>query len=191
MRKLLLCTLAFAAMAPAQEFKLGAPVTDFDINDLKGNTVKYSGLKGDTTVVVFISTQCPISNGYNDRMKSVYNDYATKGVRFIFINANSTEPAEEVRKHAESHGFPFPVYKDSNDTAADRFGAQVTPEAYVMDSAGVIQYHGYVDDSVTEARVHVRGLRMALDAVMAGKPVENAQTKAFGCTIKRRHRTAS
>ena len=191
MRELVLCTLALAAMSSAQEFKLGAPVGDFEVNDAKGNPVKYSALKGDTTVVIFISTQCPISNGYNDRMKAVYNDYTAKGVHFVFINANSTEPAADVQKHAESHGFPFAVYKDPNAAVADRFGAQVTPEAYVMDSAGVIRYHGYVDDSVTEARVHVQGLRMALDAVLAGKSVGNAETKAFGCTIKRRRRTAS
>ena len=191
MRRLVLCTIALAALAAAQEFKLGAPVADFEIRDLKGNVHTYAELKGATTVVMFISTQCPISNGYNDRMKAVYNDYSAKGVHFIFINANVNEPAAEVARHAADHGFPFAVYKDANDAAADRFGAQVTPEAYVIDSSGVLRYHGYVDDAQNESRVHVHGLRMALDAVMAGKPVANAETKAFGCTIKRRHRTSS
>ena len=70
--------------------------------------------------------------------------------------------------------------------AADLFGAQVTPETFVIDREGVIRYHGYVDDSLNEARVHNRGLRTALDAVLAGRPVSAAETKAFGCTIKRR-----
>lgn len=191
MKKLLLSLAVLAASACAQEFKLGAPVADFSFTDLQGNAVDYASLKGATTVVVFVGTACPISNGYNDRMKALYNDYAPKGVHFIFINANSTEPPAEVQKHAESHGFPFPVYKDQNNAVADRFGAQVTPETFVMDSAGVIRYHGYVDDSLNESRVHNQGLRMALDAVMAGKPVERSETKAFGCTIKRRHKTSS
>jgi hypothetical protein len=59
-----------------------------------------------------------------------------------------------------------------------------------MDKDGVIRYHGYVDDSVTEARVHNHGLRLALDAVLAGKAVPVAETKAFGCTIKRRRRAS-
>ena len=79
MNKLLLCSLVLAAPAFAQQFKPGSPVTDFDIANLKGEQVKYSALKGDTTVVIFISTACPISNGYNDRMKAVYNDYSAKG----------------------------------------------------------------------------------------------------------------
>ncbi|HEV2687905.1 MAG TPA: hypothetical protein VGV35_05100, partial [Bryobacteraceae bacterium] len=81
------------------------------------------------------------------------------------------------------------VYKDGNNVLADRFGAEVTPESYVIDSNGVIRYHGSIDDSQNEARIRTRGLRLALDAVLAGKPVEITQTKAFGCSIKRARRT--
>lgn len=190
MGKLLLSTFVLAASAFAQEFKLGSPAGDFELQDLKGNPVKYSALKGDVTVVMFMGTQCPISNGYNDRMKAVYRDYAGKGVHFIFINANNNEPAAQVEEHAKAHGFTFAVYKDQNNVVADLFGAQVTPEAFVMDSAGIIRYHGYIDDSLNEARVHNQGLRLALDAVLAGKLVTSAETKAFGCTIKRRRRTS-
>jgi peroxiredoxin len=119
-------------------------------------------------------------------MKAVYNDYAAKGVHFVFINANGTESAAEVAEHAKAHGFPFAVYKDASGAVADRFGAQVTPETFVIDKDSVIRYHGYIDDSANEARVHNQGLRRALDAVLAGKDVPAAQTKAFGCTIKRR-----
>ena len=188
--KRLLYSLVLAAPLFAQQFKLGSPVTDFEITNLKGEPVKYASLKGDTTVVIFVSTACPISNGYNDRMKAVYNDYSAKGVHFVFINANSSEPPAEVAEHAKAHGFPFAVYKDLNGAAADLFGAQVTPETFVIDKDGVIRYHGYVDDAVTEARVHNQGLRLALDAVLAGKAVPMAETKAFGCTIKRRRRAS-
>jgi len=189
MRKLLLCVLAGAALGCAQDFKLGSAVTDFEVTGVKGEPVKYSALKGDTTVIAFVSTACPISNGYNDRMKAVYNEYAAKGVHFVVVNANVTESAAEVAEHAKAHGFPFAVYKDPAGAVADLFGAQVTPETFVIDKAGVIRYHGYVDDSANEARVHNQGLRLALDAVLAGKDVPMAQTKAFGCTIKRRRRT--
>lgn len=190
MQRLLLCAAAFAGAVFAQEFKPGSPVADFEFSDLKGNPTRYSALKGDVTVVIFMSTQCPISNSYNERMKAVYSDYTGKGVHFIFLNANSSEAAGDVEAHAKSHGFPFAVYKDQNNVAADLFGAQVTPETFVMDSAGIIRYHGAIDDSTNEARVHKQGLRMALDAVLAGKPVAAAETKAFGCTIKRRRRTS-
>lgn len=169
----------------AQEFKLGGKVADFTLQTAGGAPAPFAKLKGDTTVLMFISTKCPISNDYNDRMKAVYNDYASKGVKFVFVNSNSTEPGKEVEEHAKTQAFPFAVYKDADNAVADRFGAQVTPEAFVLDKSGTIVYHGYVDDSRNPARIQVQGLRNALDAVLAGKPVSQADTKAFGCTIKR------
>jgi peroxiredoxin len=184
-RTILAATLLFAGAALAQDYKLGANVGDFTVQDLKGAPIAFYRLKGDITAVIFIATQCPVSNAYNERMKSLYADYAPKGVHFLFVNANSTEPAAEVEKHAQSHAFPFPVYKDAGNVVADRFGAQATPEVYVMDKTGTMRYHGSIDDSQQESRIQNQWLRQALDAMIAGRPVEKSETKAFGCTIKR------
>jgi peroxiredoxin len=186
MTKVLAISLALSAgLLSAQEFKLGSQVSDFQISDLDGKAVAFSSLKGPITVVTFIAAECPVSNSYNQRMTGLYNDYTSKNVKFIFINANRSEPASEVRDHAKRVGFPFPVYKDPGNVVADRFDAQVTPESYVIDSSGIIRYHGAIDDSMNESHVRTRTLRAALDAVLAGKPVPSTETKAFGCTIKR------
>jgi peroxiredoxin len=181
--------LSFASLIAAQDFKLGGKTSDFRLQDLDGKVVTFADLKGPVTVVTFISTICPISNAYNDRMNDVYKEYSARGVKFIFVNANSNESASEVRQHAKDVGFDFPVYKDPRNIAADRFGANVTPESYVIDSSGIIRYHGQVDDNRNPARVRTQGLRLALDAVLAGKPVAPLETKAFGCTIKRVRKT--
>jgi peroxiredoxin len=181
----LVSSFAFATFLLGQEFKLGSPVDDFAIQNVKGNAVQFSSLKGDLTVITFIATQCPVSNAYNDRMKALYDEYAPKGVKFVFINPNRTEPAAEVEQHASKYGFRFPVYKDESNLVADRFGAQVTPEVFVIDKSGVIRYHGSIDDSQVVAKISDQRLRKALDALQAHRPVETAQTKAFGCTIKR------
>jgi peroxiredoxin len=186
---LVLAVFAGAALN-AGDFKLGSPVGDFTLNDLKGQQVKFSDLKSDVTVVMFIATECPVSNAYNDRMKALYNDYAAKGVRLVAINSNSTEPAADVQSHGAKHGFAFPVYKDPSNVVADKFGAQVTPETFVIDKSGVILYHGAIDDSQNPANIKTQGLRMALDAVLGGQAVAKAETKAFGCTIKRAKRTS-
>jgi peroxiredoxin len=186
MTKALTISLALAAgILCAQEFKVGSQVPDFQVRDLGGKAVAFSSLKGPITVVTFIATQCPVSNSYNQRMSDLYKDYTSKNVKFIFVNANRSEPASEVRDHAKRVGFPFAVYKDPDNVLADRFDAQVTPESYVIDSSGIIRYHGSIDDSMNESRVHTRVLRAALDALLAGKPVPATETKAFGCTIKR------
>lgn len=170
-----------------QEFHLGAPVSDFQVVDLQGASHSFASLKGDTTVVVFLATRCPVSNAYNQRMKALYKDFSPKGVKFLFVNANFNESAKEVADHAKEVGFTFPLYKDSGNVA-ELFNAQVTPETYVIDKQGIIRYHGAIDDAQNEARIRKSSLRAALDEVIAGKPVTIAETKAFGCTVKRAHR---
>jgi peroxiredoxin len=179
-----------SAILSAQEFKAGSQVTDFQVRDLDGKAVSFSSLKGPLTVVTFIATQCPVSNSYNQRMIELYKDYTPKNVRFIFVNANRSEPASEVREHAKRVGFSFPVYKDPDNVVADRFDATVTPESYVIDSSGILRYHGSIDDDMNVSRVHVQRLRQALDALLAGKPLPATETKAFGCTIKRIHKVS-
>ena len=89
-RLIALAALA-ASLAFSQEFKLGSKVTDFTVRDPHGSPVKFSALRGPVTVVVFTSTNCPVSNAYNERMNAVYRDYSVKGVKFIFVNANQNE----------------------------------------------------------------------------------------------------
>jgi hypothetical protein len=92
---------------------------------------------------------------------------------------------EEIKNHAKEHGFEFPILKDWNNVIADKLGAGVTPEIYVLNSNFEILYHGRIDDSQREGRVKSRDLRAALDEILTGKPVTVVSTKAFGCTIKR------
>jgi hypothetical protein len=134
---------------------------------------------------MFIATQCPVSNAYNERMVTLYNDYKPKGVAFIGINSNKQEDIEEVKEHSQKHHFEFPVLKDWNNVIADRFAASVTPEIYVLNSDFKELYHGRIDDSKRESGVKSQDLRSALNEVLAGKPVSKTETKAFGCTIKR------
>lgn len=181
----LLWGLVACMPSSGQEFRVGSQLTDFPLTQLDGSPTKYSNLKGDVTLIMFISVQCPVSNSYNDRMKALYQDYATKGVKFIVINANRTEAPEAVVEHSKAHEFRFPVYKDANNVVADKFGATVTPETYVIDSSGTIRYHGSIDDSQNPSRVTTQRLRLALDAVLAGKQPPQSETKAFGCSIKR------
>jgi thiol-disulfide isomerase/thioredoxin len=187
MAKLLPLFVFFSSLflANAESLKPGDRVDSIQLQDLKGAPAQIAPFKGNVTVVMFVSTQCPVSNAYNERMKAVYSDYAARGVKFVFVNSNANEPPDAVEDHAKATGFPFAVYKDLRNVVADRFGAQFTPETFVIDRDGVLRYHGAIDNSQNPARITVQGLRSALDEVLSGKPVTTAETRAFGCTIKR------
>jgi len=137
-------------------------------------------------VLVFIATRCPYSNGYNGRMERLSADYASRSVAFLGINSNEGEPAAEVVLHARAHGLTFPILKDDGSKVADLYGAQRTPEIFVLDASGTLRYHGRIDENAQDpSAVRSPDLRNAIDALLAGQPVPAAETKAFGCSIKR------
>jgi thiol-disulfide isomerase/thioredoxin len=167
---------------------LGQAAPSFSLPDARsgaGTTLSALEKGKKATVVMFIATRCPYSNAYNDRMVALASKYAAQGVAFAAINSNQTEPTAEVADHAKSHGFSFPVLKDADSAVADKYGARVTPEIYVLNASGALVYHGRIDNSADPDEVKTHDLADALDSVLAGKPVARPETKAFGCSIKR------
>lgn len=182
---LLLAAQAGFSASPA----IGSSAPVFSLPESgSGGTISLSSelSRNKLTVVMFIATQCPYSNGYNERMEELEKTYHPRGVRILAVNSNVSEPAPEVVAHARKHGFTFPVLKDERSKVADLYDAQKTPEIFVIDAAGVVRYHGRIDETHTDpGNVKHPDLKNALDALLAGKPVPVAETKAFGCSIKR------
>ena len=185
---ILLIALGVAALPSARgdanDSPVASPVGDFSLINMDGRTVSYSALKGNVTVLIFFSTRCPMSNAFNYRRNKLYNDFKDRA-KFIVINSNSNESMQEVRDYARAVEFDFPVYKDSDNVVADRFGVRVTTDTFVLDSSGTIRYHGYLEDSPNPTRAKNQALRLAIEAVLEGKPVAAPETRALGCSIRR------
>jgi peroxiredoxin len=185
----LLAVSLAALSARAASLKIGAPAPDFTLpaaSDGKIVALKDLLARSKAVAVMFVATKCPVSNAYNTRMTGLAREYAAKGIPLVGINSNKTEPADEVKEHAERHGFTFPVLKDDGNRIADAYGATKTPEVFVLDAKGNLLYHGRIDENQDDPRaVKSPDLRRALDAILSGRPVPAAETKAFGCTIKR------
>ena len=164
----------------------GDQVAPFSLPDTAGKTVEVGNWDASkATVIMFVSTQCPVSNAYNARMEKLAADYNAKGVKFVGVNSNVAENSAAIAEHSRKNGFTFAVLKDKGNAIADRFNANVTPETYVVNGKGTLVYHGQIDNSQNETKVKTRPLAAALDAVLAGDTVEKADVAAFGCSIKR------
>jgi peroxiredoxin len=171
-----------AIVAPA----IGSAIEDFSLPGTDGSAHSLNSLKGKNgSVLIFISVQCPVSNGYNERMEALAQAYGKRGISVIGINSNATEDADKVKAHAAEKHFTFPVLKDPGNKIADKLGATKTPEAYLLDGNNKLAYHGRIDNSKEESQVNATDLRDAMDALLAGKPVAKPIAMAFGCTIKR------
>jgi peroxiredoxin len=165
---------------------IGATIDEFTLPDTNGKDHSLSSLKGKNgTVLIFIAVQCPISNAYNERMEKLAQDYKARGINVVGINSNVTEPAADVKAHAAAHNLTFVILKDNGNRIADALGATHTPEAYFLGVGNKLLYHGRIDNNKDLAQVNTSDLRLALDAALAGKPIEKTTAMAFGCSIKR------
>ena len=182
---LLVSTTLFAG--EMKSLKIGEEVPGFALKNYDGKEYSLGTIlkENKLTALMFISTRCPVSNAYNERMVKLHEAFKNNGVSFVGINANKEETLEEIASHSKDHGFKFLVLKDEQNRVADSYGAQVTPEIYVVDKQGKLLYHGRIDDSRAVTKVESRDLAAALESLLAGKEPPRSETKAFGCTIKR------
>jgi peroxiredoxin/mono/diheme cytochrome c family protein len=169
---------------------LGKKAADFSLKDTNGNVVSLASFKDKkAVVVVFVGTECPINNAFMPRLAELHKAYAGQGVQFLAINANRQDTAERVAEHAKRYSIPFPVLKDEGSVVADQFGAQRTPEAFVLDAQSTICYQGRIDDQFgnfySRPQPTRRDLAIALDEVLAGKAVTQPKTDVAGCIIAR------
>lgn len=181
---LLLATAVPETAQVSQQTLIGRPVGSLSLVDPGGHTVKFSPDDQRITVVVFVSSRCPMSNAFNFRLNELYNQFKSQ-VLFLIINSNVSESLDEVRRHSREMGYDFTVYKDVNSDAADLLGAQATPEAFVISQEGRVTYHGNIEDSPNPERTKQHSLRMAIEAILDGKPVPIPETHFLGCTLRR------
>ena len=192
MKKLFaILTLAAAATAClADELAIGATAPKFTlVNAVDGQRVAFKPGDGKLSVVVFTCNQCPYAKAFEPRIIELAKQYQPKGVVFYAIDPNdeeryAIESFAEMKARAIEKGYPFPYLKDGNSATARAYGARVTPHVYLVDGGGTVRYRGYVDDSARPEERRTTGLTNALDDLLAGRPVSNQMTKAFGCTIK-------
>lgn len=165
---------------------VGQPISDFTLSDANGTKHSLASLKGkNATILIFVSTMCPVSNAYNERMEKLSEDYKARGVSLIGINANAPESADDIKQHAAQHHLTFTILKDKGSKVADQLGATNTPEAFLLDASGKLVYRGRIDNSRNGQTISSNDLRDAIDATLSGKAVANSFVRAFGCSIKR------
>ena len=180
-------TLAYTMTVDSDTIEMDKEVPNFTLKDVMDKEHSFEDLSRDkkATVLMFISTECPVSNAYNERIITLYNDYKDQGVQFVGVNSNRHESVEEIAEHSKANQLHFLVLKDLNNKIADSFRARRTPEVYLLDEKRILRYRGAIDNSQKDPETHY--LREVLDLVVAGKevPEDLKTTKAFGCTIKR------
>jgi peroxiredoxin len=162
----------------------------FSLADTTGAMHSDAEWKGSDVVLFFLTTDCPISNGYVPEMNRIAKDYLSRGVRTYGIMTDTSVPLADVRKHVKDFAFTFPVLIDPTQILVKYTNVDTNPEGAVVSPRTGVVYMGRIDNKVEnfgqqrqQATEHE--LRNALDASLAGKPVAKTFAQPIGCSIIR------
>ncbi len=174
---------------------IGRKIGSFAAHDFQGKAVSLGDFADSKLIVVaFLGTECPLAKLYAPRLADLAREYRDRGVTVIGVNANQQDSITEIAHYCREYGIEFPMIKDVGNAIADEFAAVRTPEIFVLDADHVVRYFGRVDDqfgfqgngiAYQRDEPRRRDLAIAVDELLAGKPVTAAVCMNQGCHIGR------
>jgi len=189
-------TFAAAALYAADVPAVGSAAPDFSAPDANGKTQSLSEYKGKYVVLEWFNPECPFVKKHygSDNMQKLQAEYTGKGVVWLTIDSNA--PGTEGNINADQAKKIMDSWKtkqtalllDPESKVAKLYGAKNTPNMVIVGPDGKIVYEGAIDSKATPNPADIPSstnyVKNALDESLAGKPVSNAQTKPYGCSVK-------
>jgi hypothetical protein len=160
-----------------------------ELADLEGVRHRPLALQANrATVVIFVLHDCPISNRYAPEIQRLADEFASQRIPFYLVHVDPQLSTADAKKHAKEYRYKLPVLVDRRHELVKHLKATTAPEAFVIGPEKKVLYRGRIDDRYAavgkpRSQVQRQDLRLALTAVVAGKPIELAETKAIGCYI--------
>ena len=188
--------LIIAAGTAVAAPQVGQPAPEFTLTDSNGTSHNLSDFKGKFVVLEWLNHGCPFVQKHYDggNMQGLQKEYTGKDV--VWLSIVSSAPGkqghmspEDTNKTKEEKGSAATaILIDEDGTVGKLYDAKVTPELYVINPEGVLVYMGAIDDKKSVDAADVAGaknyVKQALDEAMAGQPVSEPTTTAYGCSVK-------
>lgn len=179
---------------------IGSQAPHFFLPGVDGKRHRLSDYKDSPLLaIVFTCDHCPTAQLYEGRIKKLVEDYRPKGVAFVAIQPNAPAAASLhelnytdvedtldgmiIRANYRHFNFPY-LYDGDTQSVAQAYGPKATPHIFLFDRERKLRYEGRIDDNQRESLVKIHDARAALDAMLAGHPVELPHTPVFGCVTK-------
>lgn len=196
--KAILLTGVFSLIAVISTWAVdpGQTAPDFSVTDLKGQSVRLTGLKGKVVVLEWVNYGCPFVHKHyaSGNLPKLQKDYTGKGVVWITINSSAEgmqgyHPVPKMTEVAAQQGNAASHFViDSDGKVGRAYGAKVTPHLFIIGSDGEIAYNGAIDSTPSTGVEDVATadplFKNALDAVLSGQQVAKAKNKPYGCGVK-------
>lgn len=182
---------AGASPAPTDAETFGKSL---EVTAIDGAELTIPAPDKEATVLLFLSTDCPIANKYAPAIRRIQEQFEEENVVFLRIYDDTYQDAADLREHTEEYDYAMPAILDSAQQIIQRSGATITPEAVVLNQEGLIVYRGRIDDRFIDFgryRQHAQShdLINALTATLQGEAPPTPRTKAIGCFIPKPRNT--
>lgn len=175
-------------------YKIGDEAIDFSLKNIDDQMVSLANFpEAKGFIVIFTCNHCPYAVAYEDRIIALNNKYASLGYPVIAINPNdpTVKPEDSfdaMKVRAKEKGFTFPYLFDEGQKVYPVYGATKTPHVFILNkenNKNIVKYIGTIDNNYEDANaVTERYVETAVDALLAGKEIQQPTTVAVGCTIK-------
>lgn len=187
-----LLACSFAVAAPT----LGEPAPGFTLTNTAGQAVSLSDYKGKFVVLEWTNHECPfVKKHYSSgNMQSQQKELTGRGA--VWLSIVSSAPGKQghvdgaaADAQTRSRGAaPTAVLLDASGDVGRLYGAKTTPHMFLVSPEGTLLYMGGIDSipssdaaDIAKATPYVK---VALAEALAGKPVSEAATRPYGCSIK-------
>ena len=180
------------ALTPSTMLKLGTSAPYFRLPDTEGRLISLEDFKdAKALLVIFMCNHCPYVKHIRPGLVEFAQKYQPKGLAVVGINANDAakypdDSPEKMVDEVATAGYTFPYLYDETQEAAKAYRAACTPDFFLFDKNRKLVYRGQFDDSRPGNNIPVTGkdMREAVDALLAGKAINPAQSPSIGCNIK-------
>lgn len=158
------------------------------VKDIDGVARSVPSVNASATVLIFVGVDCPIANRMAPEIARIVKDYSTRQVASYLVYPEPSLKAKDVRAHLAEYGIAAPALIDRKHALVRAYKPSVTPQAIVIGRDGKVRYSGRINDLYEEhgkikPKPTRNDLRVALDEVLAGKPVSVPVTQTVGCFI--------
>jgi thiol-disulfide isomerase/thioredoxin len=180
------------ARTPSTMLPLGTPAPDFVLPNPSGRQYARDEVKGEKgLLVMFMCPHCPFVKHVRPELARLGRHCQGVGIGVVAIMPNDVEKypddaPDKMAAEAVEAGYTFPYLHDASQAVAKAYRAACTPDFYLFDRDLRLAYRGQLDDSRPGNDIPVSGrdLRAAVDALVSGQPVPEAQRPSLGCNVK-------
>ena len=189
--------VALSAAAQARVAEVGQPAPDFTLTDVDGKTHSLSEYRGKIVVLEWVNPECPfVQKHYNKtgNLPRLQKTYTGEGVIWLSINSAAPgkqgdfEPAQVKAWMQQVSAAPTDYFRDSSGMVGHLYGARNTPHLFIINRDGTLVYAGGIDSIASARPEDIAQATNYVDAAMAdltaGRPVAQANTRPYGCSVK-------